>query len=60
MEMVLLPLCHKWNKLMYNAPMLRTKPLSNVFAFNYGVQKGLGPVMQGTSMLGTDLQLKAL
>ena len=60
MKMVLYTLCHFWINSMYKASKIKIRPLSNVFALNYGVQKGLGPVKPSTSMFETDLQLVTL
>ena len=37
MKMAMYTLCHLWIKLLYNALKVKIKPLSNEFAFNYGV-----------------------
>ena len=50
-KMAMLPFCYFWINLLCNPPMIRTKPKTNIFEFNYLVRKGLGTCNQVQTML---------
>ena len=50
-KMAMLPFCYFWINLLCNSPMIRIKPQTNGFAFNYWVWKGLWTCNQVQTML---------